>query len=260
MGYIIAVTGKGGTGKSTISGLIIKNLVEKKSGPVLAVDADPNATLADILGIEVKDTLSGLCDDMLDQKDNLPAGMTKDRYLEYRAQQALVESKGMDLLVMGKPEGPGCYCFGNNLLREIVKDLTDEYKFVVIDNEAGMEHLSRKTARRIDLLLVISDYSSVGVRSAARIYKLAQDMKIKLGKSFLIVNKAKNSGNELDGEIKKTNLAFAGFMPYFEEIESLSLKGKSVNEISSDSEPAKKIDEILKLSMGDRHCEESRTK
>lgn len=246
MGYIIAVTGKGGTGKTTISALIIRALVEKKMGSVLAVDADPNATLADALGIKVQDTLSGLCEEMLEQKDNLPAGMTKDRYLEYRTQQALVESKGVDLLVMGRPEGPGCYCFANNLLREIVKNLTDEYKYIVMDNEAGMEHLSRKTTRKIDLLLVVSDCSRVGVRSAGRIYQLAQDMKIKLGESFLVVNKARDGIEKLDDEIEKTGLDYGGFMPYLEEIEELSLLGKSVKELSGDSEAVKKIDEILK--------------
>lgn len=245
MGYIIAVAGKGGTGKTTTAALIIRSLVERKIGSVLAIDADPNSTLADTLGIKVNDTVSGLCEDMLDKKDDLPAGMTKDRYLEYRTHQALVETKGVDLLVMGRPEGPGCYCYANNLLREIVKKFTDEYKYIVMDNEAGMEHISRKTARKIDLLLVVSDYSRVGVRSAAKVYGLTQEMKIKLGRSMLVVNKAKSGNDKLEEEIKNTGLEFAGFMPFSEEIERMSLDGKSIKEISSDSAPAKKINEIL---------------
>ncbi|MBM3253670.1 MAG: carbon monoxide dehydrogenase [Candidatus Omnitrophica bacterium] len=277
MGKIIAVSGKGGTGKTTIASLIIKALLESNAGTILAVDADPNSTLADALGLRVEDTLSSICEEMLKEKENLPAGMTKDRYLEYRIQQSLVEEGDLALLVMGRPEGPGCYCYANNLLREIVKDLTESYKFTVIDNEAGMEHLSRKTMRRIDILFVISDFSTIGVRSAARIYKLANEMGINLGKSFLIVNKVrpvrngvphpitnpaaqgaicdaarygisngvKDGISSLQKEIEKSGLALVGTLPFASEIEELSVNSRALSELPKESEIIKKVDEIV---------------
>ena len=180
MGKIIAVTGKGGTGKTTIAALIIRALLDKKAGLILGVDADPNSTLADTIGLKVEDTISSICEEMLDKKEALPAGMTKDRFLEYKIQQSLIEKDNLSLLTMGRPEGAGCYCFVNNLLREMIKNLTDDYDFTVADNEAGMEHLSRKTMRKIDVLFVVSDFSIIGVRSASRIYNLARSMGIKV--------------------------------------------------------------------------------
>ena len=245
MGRIIAVTGKGGTGKTTTAGLVIRALLDKRCGAVLAVDADPNSTLAETLGLKVEDTISSICEETLKEKENLPAGMAKDRYLEYRMQQSLIEKGSLSVLSMGRPEGPGCYCYVNNLLREMIKDLIDGYTYTVIDNEAGMEHLSRKTMRRIDTLFVVSDFSVIGVRSAARIYNLACAMGIKLGKSFLIVNKAKDGIEGLEKEIKNSGLTIAGILPFDREVENASLNGKSLFDLPKESGAVKNINRIV---------------
>lgn len=245
MGKIIAVTGKGGTGKTTTAGLIIRALLDNKAGAVLAVDADPNYTLAETLGLKVEDTISSICEETLHQKENLPAGMAKDRYLEYRMQQSLLEKDSLSVLSMGRPEGPGCYCYVNNLLREMIKDLIDDYTYTVIDNEAGMEHLSRKTMRKIDILFVVSDFSVIGVRSAARIYNLACAMGIKLGKSFLIVNKVKDGIESLGKEIKNSSLILAGMLPFDTEVENASLNEKSLFDLPRESGAVKNINRIV---------------
>lgn len=245
MGKIIAITGKGGTGKTTVSALIIRTLLEKKSGGILAVDADPNSSLGETLGLKAEDTISSLCEELLEKKDNLPAGMTKDRFLEYKIQQSLVEEKGISLLTMGRPEGPGCYCYVNNLLKGMIKDLTDNYDFAVIDNEAGMEHLSRKTMRKIDILFVVSDFSTIGIRTAARIYKLACAMEIKLGKSFLIVNKTKDNLPALEKEIQDAGFALAGILPFDTEVEKFSLEAKSIFDLPKESGIVKSINDMV---------------
>lgn len=245
MGRIIAVTGKGGTGKTTTAGLIIRALLGKRCGAVLAVDADPNSTLAETLGLKVEDTISSICEETLKEKENLPGGMSKGRYLEYRMQQSLLEKDSLSVLSMGRPEGPGCYCYVNNLLREMIKDLIDDYTYTVIDNEAGMEHLSRKTMRRIDTLFVVSDFSVIGVRSAARIYNLACAIGIKLGKSFLIVNKTKDGIESLDKEIKDSRLSLAGTLPFDIEVERMSLSGKSLFDLPKECKAVKNINQIV---------------
>lgn len=245
MGTIIAVTGKGGTGKTTIAALIIRALLDKRAGLILGVDADPNSTLADAIGLKVEDTISSICEEMLEKKESLPAGMTKDRFLEYKIQQSLIEKDSLSLLTMGRPEGAGCYCFVNNLLKGMIKKLTDDYEFTVADNEAGMEHLSRKTMRKIDVLFVVSDFSIVGVRSASRIYGLAKSMNIKLGKSFLIINKSKGTVAPLDKEIQDSELTLAGLLPFDSEIEKFSLEGQSIFNLSERSESLKRIGGII---------------
>lgn len=249
MGKIIAITGKGGTGKTTVASLMIRALLENKRGAVLAVDADPNANLAEALGLEVEDTISSISEEMLKEKDKLPAGMTKDRFLEYRIQQSLVEKNNLSLLVMGRPEGPGCYCYVNNLLREIIKDLTDDYNFTVVDNEAGMEHLSRKTMRKIDFLFVVSDFSPLGVKTASRIYNLACAMDIKLGKSFLVINKSKDNLAFLEKEIQDSGLTLAGSLPFAEEVEKLSLKAQSLFDLPQDNEMVKGINAMVSKTI-----------
>lgn len=245
MSTIIAVTGKGGTGKTTIAALIIRALLDKRAGLILGIDADPNSTLADAIGLKVEDTISSICEEMLEKKETLPAGMTKDRFLEYKIQQSLIEKDDLSLLTMGRPEGAGCYCFVNNLLKGMIKNLTDDYDFTVADNEAGMEHLSRKTMRKIDVLFVVSDFSIIGVRSALRIYELAMSMNIKLGKSFLIINKLKDTVAPLDKEIQDSGLTLAGIVPFDSEIEKFSLNGQSIFDLPEGSESLKRIGEII---------------
>ncbi len=249
MSKIIAITGKGGTGKSTFSSLVIKSLIADKENSVLAVDADPNSTLPEMLGLKVEDTLSSVCEEMIDKKDEIPAGMTKNEYLRYKIEESIMEKGNLSLLTMGRPEGPGCYCYANSLLRDIVKDLTDDYKFSVMDNEAGMEHISRKTARKIDILFIVSDFSVIGIRSAKRIYDLAREIGIKLDKVYLIINKVKGDIKELDGEIKSSGIPFGGDILFSKDIEKFSLEAKSILELPGNSDVFNTVKEIVKRTV-----------
>ncbi len=168
----IAIAGKGGTGKTTLAAMLIRYLVEAGKGSILAVDADFNSTLNDALGLKVEATIANI---LADAKQNkVPTGMTKDVFIELKLHQALIETRDYDLLVMGGPQGPGCYCFPSEILKRGLETLDQNYDYMVIDNEAGMEHISRKTIEKIDILLVISDATAKGVRTAGRIYGLAQ--------------------------------------------------------------------------------------
>ena len=184
----IALSGKGGTGKTTISSLLIQALVGMGGVPVLAVDADPNANLNEALGLPLAETLGSMREDAFTKA--IPPGMSRTGYIEYRFQQVLVESDGVDLLAMGRPEGTGCYCFANRLLSEAMDLLTRHYRFVVMDMEAGMEHFSRGTIGTPDLLLVVSDPGARGIRTAKRIHDLAVTLGIPEGKIFFVINRA----------------------------------------------------------------------
>ena len=157
MGMTLAVAGKGGVGKTSISALMIKALIEAGKKPLLAIDADSNSNLHEVLGLAQPRSVGCVREDTRKIGDNIPGGMTKDRFMEYQIQASLEETRDLDFLSMGRPEGPGCYCMANNILREVIGKLTGNYKFVVIDNEAGMEHLSRRTEEEVDHLFVVSD-------------------------------------------------------------------------------------------------------
>ena len=233
MGYTIAITGKGGTGKTTLAALIIRIIKEKQLGSILAVDADPNSNLAEALGIEVKETIGSILDEISAQPEKIPSGMPKDRFIEYRLQTGIAEGDRVDLLAMGRPEGAGCYCYVNNILRNIVGKLIKDYDYIVIDNEAGLEHLSRRTTRSADLLLVISDATSVGLRSAKRINELAEELKIKIKKRFLIINRYNDS---IDKKvIQGLRLECAGNIPVDKNIAKASLNGNSLMELKNNS-------------------------
>jgi len=245
MSYTIAVCGKGGTGKTTISALIIKWLLAKHKGnSVLAVDADPNANLDQALGVVAENSIVSIVDEMSEDLSRVPQGMSKDRYLDYQIQESLVEAQGFDLLTMGRPEGPGCYCAVNNLLRSLLEKLTKNYTYVLIDNEAGMEHLSRRTTRVIDLLLVVSDYSLVGLRSAKRIIDLTKELKLKVKAARLIINRVPQEINQLKTEIDKLGIPLAGTIPKDEDISNLSVTGESLSKLSNNSKSAKAINQI----------------
>ncbi|MDD1660879.1 MAG: AAA family ATPase, partial [Methanomicrobiales archaeon] len=188
----IALSGKGGTGKTTISALLIQALIKMGESPVLAVDADPNANLNEALGLPLRETLGSMREDAFTK--SIPPGMSRTGYIEYRFQQVLVESEGVDLLAMGRPEGTGCYCFANRLLSEAMDLLARRYRIVVMDMEAGMEHFSRGTIGIPDLLLVVTDPGARGVRTAGRIRDLAITLGIPQGRIFFVVNRAGMAG------------------------------------------------------------------
>ena len=187
MSYTIALAGKGGTGKTTMAGLLIRYMVEKGLKPVLAVDADSNANLNEVLGVTAGQTIGDAREEM--KKGGLP-GMTKDIFMEMRIQESLVESEGFDLIIMGRPEGQGCYCAANNLLTQFIEKLSQNYPYMVVDNEAGMEHISRLTTREIDVLLIVSDSSRRGLQAAIRIGELTRELGLKIEKRLVIINRA----------------------------------------------------------------------
>ena len=190
MTYTIAVAGKGGVGKTSVSALIVKYLTGRGKGLVLAVDADPNSNLNEKLGMSGERTIGSIREELTRNIESLPAGVSKAEHIGYQVKCAMSEGRGFDLLAMGRPEGPGCYCYLNNLLRTIIDGLSEKYRYVVIDNEAGMEHLSRRTARKVDLLLVVSDSSHTGIRTARRIGALSREMDLKAGQMVMLVNRA----------------------------------------------------------------------
>ena len=180
--------------------------------------------------------------------DKLPAGMTKERFIEMKIQEAIIEEKGFDLLVMGRPEGPGCYCYVNNLLRDLMARVIKNYDFVVIDNAAGMEHISRRTMRTIDKLLLVSDYSIVGIRSAKKIYELAKDLGIKMGSSAVVINKVTGFLEPLQSEIRAVGAEFIGAIPFNESVDKWSISNKPIFEFEN-ADIKDKIKEIFMKLM-----------
>ena len=230
MAFTIALAGKGGTGKTTISGLLIKYLVAKGKTPILAVDADCNANLNEVLGLEVKDTLGQAREDM--KKGKVPSGMTKDIFMSMRLEEAVAEEEGFDLVVMGQPEGAGCYCAANSLLTNLMERLVDNYAYVVMDNEAGMEHISRLTTHDVDILLIVTDTSRRGIQAGLRIHKLAQELNIGVKNSYLVMNRVKTEpAKEILELIGQDGLELAGTIPDDETVYTYDLKGRPTIDI-----------------------------
>ena len=224
MSFTIAVSGKGGTGKTTLAGMILRFLLDQRKGPILAVDADSNANLHEVLGVEVRSTIGEARELM---KKDVPTGMTKDIWFEYKVQESLVESQGFDLIVMGRPEGPGCYCAANTLARKCIDLLTGNYRYIIIDNEAGMEHFSRLTTRNVDLLFVVSDPTRRGILTAARIRDLIHELDLRILREVLVINRVQG---ELDPnlfkEAENQHLELAGTLPVDELVYEYDLEGK----------------------------------
>ena len=233
MGYSIALAGKGGTGKTTLAGLLVRYLVEKGKTPVLAVDADANANLNEVLGLEVGETLGDAREQM---KKGAPSGMTKDLFMEMKVQEAVVEADGFDLIVMGRPEGPGCYCAANTLLTQFLDKLLDNYRFTVIDNEAGMEHISRLTTDNVEVLLVVSDPTHRGVQAASRIVDLTEQLGLSIQRRMLIVNQAKDGQEAMIREmVARFGLELAGIVPEDPLVREFDLEGKPTVDLADNS-------------------------
>jgi len=233
MGFCIAIAGKGGTGKTTLAALLVRLIKEKGLGSILAVDADPNSNLAENLGLKFQVTVGQILDDISAHPEKIPAGMSKDRFIEYQVQTAIIEGDGFDVLTMGRPEGPGCYCYVNNVLRNVVDKLVRDYDYVIIDNEAGLEHLSRRTTRSADALVVVSDATPQGLRAAKRISELTKELKIKTKRGYLIINCL---DEEIERErIKDLELEYLGFLPDDYQIEKISLNGNSLDALRDDA-------------------------
>lgn len=245
MGYVIAIAGKGGTGKTTVACLITRIIKEKKIGSILAVDADPNSNLAENFGLLAKETIGSIIDEIALHPEKIPSGMSKDRFMEYRIQSAIQEGEGFDVLTMGRPEGPGCYCYANNVLRNIVGKLIKVYDYVIIDNAAGLEHLSRRTTRACDVLLIVSDATLVGLRSAKKINELSQELALEIKKKLLIINQ---QDTEVDRQfLNALGLEYIGNIPKDFNIIKLSQNSGSLWQLPEDSISLKAL-----TNLGDR--------
>jgi len=223
---VIAVAGKGGTGKTTLAVMIVRWLSLNRTGSILAVDADPATNLADMLGVESEETIGSVREEMKARGSDLPAGMTKQRFLEYKTQAGVAETPDFDLVVMGRPEGPGCYCYANNLLRDILDTLGKNYGYVVIDNEAGMEHLSRRTTRDVDHLFVVSLPTVTAVRTAAKILRVADELAVAVKGKHLVLNRLAGDPPEaVTRAIEADSLQLAGSIPEDDRLLSWDMAG-----------------------------------
>lgn len=232
----IAVAGKGGVGKTTFTALVVRELVNTGNVPVLVVDADANANLAEVLGIEVEGTVADVLAELNGDRRSRPGGMSKSEYLDFRLHQVLAETPAVDLLVMGGPEGPGCYCYANNLLRGFMERKVRDYPFLLLDNEAGLEHLSRRTTREVDLLFVVSDATVRGIRSAERIHQLAESLDLGIRKTLLVVNRVRDGARAaLAAPVAATGLEVAGWVPQDPAVEAWDLEGRPLVALPDDA-------------------------
>jgi CO dehydrogenase maturation factor len=242
----IAVAGKGGVGKTSITSLVIRYLLKKNLGTVLAVDADPNSNLADNLGLEVRNTVGRILNEFQGEKIKIPAGTTKESYLEYQLNIAMTESKGMDLITMGRGEGPECYCYPNTVIRKLIDEWAKNYAFVVMDNEAGMEHLSRRTTQNIDELLLVSDHSVKGLRAVQRIRELVAELKLVIRRESVIINMVPGEIDPLlQLEMDKMGIKPAAVIPVDKNINQFDLEQKPLFGIPDDSPAAKAVNDLM---------------
>ena len=239
MAKTIAISGKGGTGKTTLAAMIIRSLLGKSPQAILAVDADANACLGMALGIAVEGTISDLRDDFLNEKPT-QSGISKLQAFGAACEQLLSESKGIDLLTMGRPEGPGCYCAVNNVLRGFLSKLSSSYGYVITDNEAGMEHLSRRTTDNLDLLIIAAEVTQMGIVTAERIIKLVESLPISIGKIGIIWNKTTEAP-----QLDLKGVSILGTVPYDESVCKLTSEGGTIFDLDENSPALNAVREIL---------------
>jgi CO dehydrogenase maturation factor len=252
MPKIIALAGKGGTGKTTTAALLLKYLTARKMTPALAVDADSNANLNELLNVDVRTTLGKIRKEL---KGDIPPGMSRDQYMEMKLHQSLIEEEGFDLMVMGQPDGPGCYCAANQYLAMSMDRLADNYKYIIVDNEAGMEHLSRLNLRRIDYLLIVSDPSARGILTARRIADLTGPLQLDIQQQYLLVNRAPDPipaalQEKIDAAVTESGLLLAGFIPASDELVRQELSGASYIDLPEDSKAVQQAFMIFDLIFG----------
>ena len=243
MTHTIAVAGKGGVGKTTVCGMLIDALIKDGKGPLLVVDADANSNLNEVLGVEVETTLGAVREEIAQAElrgDVIPKNMTKADYAEYRFNSALVEEDDFDMLVMGRTQGKGCYCYVNGILKTQVDKYVGNYRYTVIDNEAGMEHIARGTLPHVDTLLLVSDCSRRGIQAVGRIAEMVQELNLKPGTMRLIVNRAPNGvlSEGVKEEIAAQKLDLLGVLPQDEAVYEADCDGRPSSKLP-DSSPMK---------------------
>lgn len=244
---IIAVSGKGGTGKTLVSSLLIKALSDTKND-ILAIDADPDSNLPEALGVDVHKTVGDVREELKEDtaKGRIPTGMNKWDILDYKIMESIIETPNFDLLVMGRPEGSGCYCAVNNMLRRIIENLSSNYDVIIIDTEAGLEHLSRRTTQNVDVMLVVTDKSKRGILTAQRIGQLAEELEIKFQELYLVLNRV-NTENEEEvlKKAKETGLEMVGVIYEDDEVTQYDIEGRPLVELPDESNTVKTVSGIL---------------
>ena len=247
MSYTIAVAGKGGTGKTTLCGLMIRYLLTHGRSPVMAVDADANANLHEVLGIEKGESVGQLREKAMDEVKGLPVGVTKEQYIEQRIHETLVEGTGYDLISMGRPEGPGCYCYANHLIRKYSEKINQSYRYVIMDNEAGLEHLSRRTTQDVDALIITTDETLRGLRTVQRVLDIIEELQLKINKKYLVVNRSvKGLTDEFTAQIAGMKVQFLGTIPSDEMIMLFDLEGKPLVGLPENSLAVQRVAEIMR--------------
>jgi CO dehydrogenase maturation factor len=249
MSCLFALSGKGGVGKTTLSGLFVRSLVELGRNPVLAIDADPNSCLAEMLGVTVPFTIGSARETVREEADE--QRISKQELLRLKIAQGLVESTGFDMISMGRPEGPGCYCYANNVLKTAIQELSQQYPYVVLDNEAGLENLSRRIVQSVDVLCLISDASNAGMNTLERLYHLAKEMGVSFRQLILFVNRTRDGrlSEAAQNVRQRTGAGEVLVLPYNEELATLAEESRPVWEVSPDNPIHRAVRElVLKLT------------
>ena len=251
--HTIAVAGKGGVGKTTTCGMLIDYLCKKNQGPVLVVDADANSNLNEVLGVEVETSLGQIREEMAqaELRGTIPAGMTKADYAEFKFNSALIEEDDFDMLVMGRTQGKGCYCYVNGVLKSQVDKYAKNYSYIVMDNEAGLEHVARGTLPHVDTMLLISDCSRRGVQAVSRIAEMVEEMGLNPGQMGLIINRAPDGKLDegVKAEIEKHGLKLFGVLPHSDAVYRCDCDGEPSSKLP-DSEPVKQALKGIMQSIG----------
>lgn len=246
MGKVIAVTGKGGTGKTAVATMVVRVLLDAGARPILAVDADPNSNFHATLGVTPEMTLGSVREAEIREPGVVPPGMSKPEYFAYRTQQALVESIGFDFLAMGRPEGPGCYCFANSLLRDALGRLESTYSWIVVDCEAGLEHFSRRTASAIDLLIILADPSRRALETVNTVIQLARSLDTPVGEIAVAVNRCPSPPPAaLTETLRELDIAPQGFLPEDPLVTELDIQGQTLLNVASDSVLRQAVADLL---------------
>jgi CO dehydrogenase maturation factor len=247
MSKTIAMSGKGGVGKTTVSALMMRYFTNNLNSPLLAIDADPNSNLGETLGLDIEKTVGDIRENFMRDPQGVPSGMDKIIYLEMLMNQVLIEQKNFDLLVMGRQEGQGCYCMVNNILNRFADELEKNYKYLLVDNEAGMEHLSRRTSGKVDMLLMVTDYALRGLRAVGRINEMLGDLKLDVKNKGLVVNRAPEtlSRTFLD-EVEKIGVPIVCIIPDDKNLLEFDMERKSMLELPGDSPAVIAIDKMMK--------------
>jgi CO dehydrogenase maturation factor len=242
----IAVAGKGGSGKTSVASLAIRYLLKNDLGTILAVDADPNSNLAESLGLEVRQTVGRILNEFQGAKLNIPPGMTKEVYLEYQLNVAITESKGLDLVTMGRGEGPECYCYPNVVIRKLIDDWSKNYAYVIMDNEAGMEHLSRRTTQNIDELLLVSDHSVKGLRAIARIRELVSELKLIVKRESIVINRVPDGIDPLlSQEMDRLGIVPSAIIPVDEELLRCDLEQRPLFDLPDTARAVLAVNDLM---------------